>query len=95
MLNADMRFYNYYTIGELDEYGQATTSNTPAGEIKMAIYVSNQSIQDNVNYKDCSYVGITQAPINDKYIIEYGGEKLKVLYINSQGRYNQAFLCEQ
>ena len=59
MINADMRIYNYFTIGELNEYGQPTISTSPIGIIKMAINLSSQSIQDNINYKDCRYVGLT------------------------------------
>lgn len=93
MINADMRIYNYFTIGELNEYGQPTISTSPIGIIKMAINLSSQSIQDNINYKDCRYVGLTHANVDDTYIIEYGEERLKVLYVNPKGRYNQVFLA--
>jgi hypothetical protein len=33
--------------------------------------------------------------VNDKMVIQYGDEKLKVLYVNSAGRYIQAFLKKQ
>ena len=92
MLNTNMRLYDYSTIGGLDDYGQPKTANTPIGQIKIAIYISSQTTQDNVNYKDCTYVGVTQAPIDDTYVITYGEEKLKVMYVNKQGRYNQVFL---
>lgn len=92
MINADMQFYSYFTFGDMDGYGQPQLSENPIGEIKIAIYTSTLSTQDNVNYKDCSYIGVTQAPIDDKYVIKYGEEKLKVLYVNPQGRYKQVFL---
>ena len=92
MINADMRLYDYFTLGATDAYGQPTLSNDPVGQIKMAINVSSQSIQDNVLYKDCSYIGLTQAPVNDTYVIDYEGERLKVLYVNSKGRYTQVFM---
>lgn len=95
MINTDMKQYNYFTIGDINEYGQATlpdTNGTPEGTVKMAIYISSQSIQDNINYKDCNYIGLTKAAINDSYIIKYGEEDLKVLYVNPKGVYKQVFL---
>lgn len=82
MLIRDMRFYNYFTFGEKNAYGQQTLSTTPSGTIKIAIYTTSQSIQDNILYTDASYVGITQdTKVNDTYVIEYEGNKLKVLYV--------------
>ena len=88
-----MRTYNYFTIGENDAYGQPVTSETPVGTIKLAIYTSSQSIQDNINYKNCSYVALTHdAKVNDTYVIEKDKERLKVLYVSDNGRYKQVFL---
>lgn len=94
MFNTDMRTYNYFTIGGNDEYGQPVMPNydVPTGSIKMAIYTTAQSIQDHILYKDCQYIGLTQANVNDTYIIECESEKLKVLYVNPKGRYKQVFL---
>lgn len=94
MINADMRLYDYYTYGEDNGYGQPTLSASPQGKIKMAVNISSQSVQDNINYKDCQYVGLTLSPIDDTYVIQYGEEKLKVLYVNPKGRYKQVFLAE-
>ena len=95
MINADMRYYNYFTLGGKDAYGQQTLSNTPAGKIKMAINVSNQNIQGNINYKDAQYIGLTLAEVNDSFVIEYKNEKLKVLYTVPFGRYTQVFLAKR
>ena len=95
MINADMRYYNYFTLGEKDAYGQQTLSNTPTGKIKMAINVSNQNIQGNFNYKDAQYIGLTLAEVNDSFVIEYKNEKLKVLYTVPFGRYTQVFLAKR
>ena len=93
MINTDFRTYNYYTFGEDDKYGMPTLSAEPVGQIKMAIYISSQSIQDNILYRDCSYIGFTHnKKIDDSYVIEYEGKKLKVLYINSKGRIRQIYL---
>ena len=97
MINADMRLYNYFTIGEDDGYGQPATPGPnaiPEGQIKMAINITSQSIQDNINYENAQYVGLTHANVSDKYIIEYGDERLKVLYVNPKGRYKQVFLSK-
>ena len=94
MINTDMRQYNYYTFGKVDEYGQPTISDKPEGTIKIAINTSSQSIQDNILYKNSSYIGLTHdAGVNDKYIIDYNGNKLKVLYVTSIGRFKQVFMA--
>ena len=93
MINAAMRTYNYHTLGAIDAYGQPQISTEPVGTIKLSIYTSSQSIQDNVNYKDCSYIALTlDAKVDDTYIIERENERLKVLYVNDAGRFKQVFL---
>lgn len=95
MINTDFRTYYYFSLGDNDGYGQATLSEEPTGTIKMAINISSQSVQDNINYKNAQYVGLTQdANVDDTYVIRYGKGKLKVLYINPKGRYKQVFLGE-
>ena len=93
MINANMRLYDYFTLGSLDEYGQPSLSEKQ-GSIKMAINISSQNVQENINYKDCSYVGLTHANVNDSYVIQYGDDKLKVLYVNPKGRLKQVFMKE-
>ena len=91
-----MRLYNYFTLGAKNGYGQVAIPDKdaePAGQIKMAINISSQSIQDNINYKGCQYIGLTQANVDDTYIIEYENERLKVLYVNPKGRMKQVFLA--
>lgn len=93
MITTDMRNYDYFLYGSEDAYGQAQESAEAQGTIKMTINITSQSTQDNINYKDSKYIGLTLDPkINDKYIIKYGEEKLKVLYINNKSRYIQVFL---
>lgn len=94
MINTDMRWYDYFTFGEEDEYGQAQLSEDIKGSIKIAINTTSQSVVDNINYKDATYIGLTHAAIDDTYVIQYGEEKLKVLYVNPKGRYKQVFLKE-
>ena len=96
MINSQMKSYNFFTLGAVDEYGQDTISTEPKGQIKMAINITSQNVSDNVNYKDATYIGLTLAKVDDTYIIEYGknNERLKVLYVNPIGRYNQVFLKE-
>ncbi len=93
MINVDMKSYEYYTFDENNAYGQPTLSQTAQGTIKLAIYISSQSIQDNINYKNVNYIGLTQdANVSDKYVIQYGDKKLKVLYVNPHGLMKQVFL---
>lgn len=93
MINAEMRNYYYYTYGEMDGYGQPALSAAAQGSVKMAIFTTSQGVQDNVNYSNANYIGLTHdANINDKWVVKYGTQKLKVLYIQPQGRYKQVFL---
>lgn len=92
MITTDMRTYSYFTLGKDNGYGQPVISKEPKGTIKMAINMSSQSVQDNINFQDCNYTGLTMAPIDDTYVIQYGNEKLKVLYINPRGRYTFVYL---
>lgn len=92
MINTDMRIYNYFTFGGDNGYGQPVLSDSPQGTIKMAINMSSQSVQDNINFQDCNYVGLTMAELDDSYVIEYGSEKLKVQYVNPRGRYSLVYL---
>lgn len=94
MINADMRLYDYFTFGADDGYGQPQLSTEPQGQIKMAINLTSQSIQDNINYKEAQYIGLTHADVDDTYVIAFGNERLKVLYVNPKGRYKQVFLGE-
>lgn len=94
MISNDMRLYNYFLYEDKDAYGQPQLSKETRGQIKMAINITSQSIQDNINYKGASYLGLTNALIDDSFVIEYGAVKLKVLYVNPKGRLKQVFLAE-
>lgn len=91
MISANMRNYDYYLYGDVDAYGQPALSDKQ-GTIKMAIHVSSQRVQDNILYSGAEYVGLTHDELSDKYVIQYGEARLKVLYVNPQGRYKQVFL---
>ena len=100
MINPSMRDYNYYLYNsEPDAYGQYTLIKDENGEpvvqgtVKLSINNTSTSIQDNIKYKNATYLGLTlNKNINDTYVIQYGEERLKVLYVNPQGRYKQVFL---
>jgi hypothetical protein len=92
MISTDMKVYNYFTFGDSNGYGQPTVSTTPQGTIKMAINSTSTTAQDNVLYKNATYIGLTKAEVKDTYVIEYGTEKLKVLYVNPKGRFKQVFM---
>lgn len=94
MINADMRNYEYYLYSGKDEYGQEKLTESAQGFVMMAIYITSQSIQDNINYTGASYIGLTMATVDNSYVIQYGNKRLKVLYVNAMGRYKQIFMCE-
>lgn len=93
MINTDMKNYQYYLYADDNGYGQPALTEEVQGTVKMAIYTTSQAIQDNIQYKNATYVGLTeQAEITDRYVIEYGEAKLKVLYVSHYGRYKQVFM---
>lgn len=93
MISSRMREYNYFLYGDTDGYGQVTLSKLPVGTIKMAIHNTSTSTQDNILYKDATYLGLTHnQDIDDAYVIQYGAERLKVLYAVPAGRYRQVFM---
>ena len=94
MINANMRYYDYFTLGEYDAYGQPQISEEAVGKIKISIDITSQNLQNNILYSDASYIGLTNDSVNDTYVINYGNKKLKVLYVNPRGRLKQVFMAE-
>lgn len=93
MINSNMREYNYFLYGEPNDYGQVTLSKLPVGKIKMSIHNTSTTTQANILYKDATYLGLTlNQDIDDAYVIQYGSERLKVMYTLQQGRYRQVFM---
>lgn len=93
MINSQMKNYSYYTLDTNDEYGQPQQVKAD-DTIKMAINFVTESIQENPLYSGAQYTGLTlNKNINASYIIQYGDEKLKVLFVNPSGRYKQVFLA--
>lgn len=96
MIMSKMRLYDYWLISVNEEYGQEVLPDAdaePTGKVKLSIYPTSTGTQDNILYSNCSYVGLTfDAGIDDKYIIQYGKERLKVMYIQPIGRFKQAFM---
>ena len=67
--------------------------NSENNDVKLSINNTSTSIQENINYRQASYIALTlDKAIDDTYVIQYGDERLKVLYVTSQGRYKQVFL---
>lgn len=94
MINNDMRTYTYYRYTGKDAYGQPHLTETVQGTIKMAIYVTSQTVQDNINYKGANYIALTFGSVDDSFVIQYGEEKLKVLYTHPKGRFKQVYLAK-
>lgn len=100
MINANKRNYDYYLYADKSSYGQQTLikgeDGQPSvqGSIKMTITNTSTSIQDNIKYKDAAYLGLTYDEVSDRYVIQYGDARLKVLYVNPLGRQKQVFMSE-
>ncbi len=94
MINIELKSYNFYTLGDIDTYGQPQVSATPTGSIVMAIFPITHSIGDNVIYSNATYMGLTRELIDDKYIVDYRGERLKVLYVQPMGRFKQIYMAK-
>lgn len=92
MINARKTDYSYYTFEGKDSYGQPKLSEEVKGTVKMAIFVASQSVQDSVLYSGAEYIGLTNDEVTDKYVIQYGDSKLKVMYV-TPGRNNQVFMA--
>ena len=93
MIRTRMKDYNYQTYGKKNEYGQPGLSSE-VGTIKMAIHFNTETIDENSLYSGAQYIGLTyDKEVNATYVIHYGDEKLKVLYVNPEGRYKQVFLA--
>ena len=95
MIRTKSRFYPFSIFGdEVNAYGEPILS-APKGFVKMAIYQTSQSAADNIKYSNCEFMGLSiDKSINDSYVISYNDKKLKVKYVNPQGRYNQVFMTE-
>ena len=89
-----MRNYTYQKYGEPDAYGQPVLGDEKF-QISMAISVISNQIGDNVMYRNAQYIGLTRGTLDDKCVVTYGDDKLKVLYVIS-GRFNQVYMarCE-
>ena len=94
MINSNMRTYDYFTFGASNNYGEQVLSSDPVGKVKMAINITSQSIQDNINYQNSEYMGLSYSLLDDNCVVQYGEKKLKVLYVNDKGRLKQIFMAE-
>lgn len=101
MITADMREYDYFLYDENNAYGQRVLIKDEDGQplkqgtVKLAIYTTSQTIQDNINYRNATAIALTHDKgINDTYVIKDDKALLKVLYTSSKGIYKQVFLNE-
>lgn len=99
MINSHMKEYNYYLFDENNAYGQKTLLKDENGEpviqgtVKLSIHNTSNTIQDNLLYAGATYIGLTfNKAISDNYVVQYGNEKLKVLYVIPSNRYQQVFM---
>jgi hypothetical protein len=94
MIATQMRVYNYSKINTVnDAYGQPQTTEE-AGTVKMAINFGSEALQEHPLYSGAQYTGLTlNKSVDATYIIQYGEERLKVLYVNTKGKYTQVFMA--
>lgn len=94
MISINTRAYDFYLYETANAYGQAQLSAEKKGQIKMSIFDLNKNTQDNIKYQNATFLGLTFENITDRYVIQYGETKLKVLYVMPRGRHKQVFMCE-
>ena len=58
MINSQIKSYDYYVL-TTNDYGQDIVSTEPAGQVRMAINITNQTNQDNILYSKAEYIGLT------------------------------------
>lgn len=94
MINANMKNYDYYTYERINNsYGQPDLSEVK-GQIKIAIHLTSETVGGNSLYSDAQYIGLTfDSGVSTRFVIQYGTEKLKVLYVIPTGRYKTVFLA--
>lgn len=92
MITANTREYSFYKYGSLNAYGQPQLSSSPAGTIKMSIYLTNQALSKNALYATATYIGLTTDVVDDTYVVDFGGILLKVGYVSTDGRYKQVYM---
>lgn len=95
MINSLMKKYDYYLLPGVNEYGQQVLPDdaAAAGTIELAITEMSKSLTDNNLYSAAQYLGLTMAKIDDNYIIQYGENRLKVIYVTPSTRYSQVYLA--
>lgn len=94
MIQRDMKAHNVFGFGPPDDYGQRVP-NVSLGTILVSIQEINTSIVGGIDYKDSTYMGLTQNPqIVEATVIDYNGKKLKTQNVIRAGRFFQVFLKE-
>ena len=53
MINSEMRFYDYYLM-EKDDYAQEVVGENVIGSVKMAIFETSKTVQDDIRYTDAT-----------------------------------------
>lgn len=76
-------------VATSDGDGGVTMKNT----LRMAVYVASQAVGDSIIYREAQYVGMTKDDVTDRHVIDYNGEKLKVLYVQPKGVFKQVFMA--
>ncbi|HJJ56278.1 MAG TPA: hypothetical protein O0X14_02135 [Methanocorpusculum sp.] len=93
MVNPRMKRLNYAVYSETtDNYGQRVVRPpVEGGTILIDIEYNSYSVKDNSVYTSAKYIGLSHQLISDKAVID---NKYKVVYINSNGRFNTYYLVD-
>lgn len=101
MIAPSMREYEFYKYSAPNGYGQQTLIKDENGQplvqgtVKMAINLTTQATQDSVTYHNAQFFALTHDKrVDDTFVIQYGGMRLKVLFVAPGGRYRQVYLNE-
>lgn len=92
MIAPKMRSYSCEILGALDEYAQSIAAAS-TDTVLISLSEVNHSNNDNVLYSDAEYIGFTfNRDLDDTYILITDKGRLKVTYVNRDGRYNVVYL---
>ena len=95
MIETGMRVYPLWLIPEDKDRYRERVEPVEAGTARLSISLYAQSVADNVNYKDCQYIGLTNdRTITESHLIQYGNKRLKVKLVSPSGRMIQLILEE-
>jgi hypothetical protein len=92
VINRDMREALEFSLGEEDEYGQATLDEENPITVHLTFGLYNHREVEDVRYQDVEYCGLTYDNITDNNVLLLDNKKYKVKFVNPYGRMKEVFL---